>query len=280
MPFVVSLTNELLVTEDDLKKKWRSLRDCYHKHLRSKFTSPSDGRYKLLYRYKYWPWAQKMTVFKPYFVQTAKKIALVRGTKGKILTLPDSEVSEPETLHDNEPEPSNIPKPISREPTHTSKATSPEPTHTSKPSSPEPTFIPKFNSPKPTQPKKLKYGHPVVLVKKVNREKETSETCSQVTKEKTNEKKVVENKIEQNKDDIDLLFLSYAKTVKKLSEERQVITKFKISQLLMQQELAQLKDNAGDSTSTEIALDPIIIAEKLPEVTKYELDSDEEDVSN
>nr|CAH7714513.1 unnamed protein product [Callosobruchus chinensis] len=44
-------------------------------------------------------------------------------------------------------------------------------------------------------------------------------------------------------DDIDIIFQGYARTVKKFSARRQIFVKYKISQLLMEQELARLEEN-------------------------------------
>lgn len=44
-------------------------------------------------------------------------------------------------------------------------------------------------------------------------------------------------------DDIDIIFMGYAKTLKKFSPRRQTMVKFKFSQILMEEELAQQEEN-------------------------------------
>lgn len=50
-------------------------------------------------------------------------------------------------------------------------------------------------------------------------------------------------------DDIDLLFLSHAKVVKKFSPERQALLKFRIATLIVEEELANIR---GDPLQTNI----------------------------
>lgn len=47
-------------------------------------------------------------------------------------------------------------------------------------------------------------------------------------------------------DDIDLICLGYAKTIKKFNPKRQSIIKFKIARLIMEEELAQEIENGGN----------------------------------
>ncbi|XP_018575605.1 uncharacterized protein LOC108914314 [Anoplophora glabripennis] len=50
---------------NDLKKRWKNLRDCYSKYLRSKKTRTGQQA-KSICRYKSWPWAQHMEAFRPF----------------------------------------------------------------------------------------------------------------------------------------------------------------------------------------------------------------------
>jgi hypothetical protein len=53
-------------------------------------------------------------------------------------------------------------------------------------------------------------------------------------------------------DDVDLIFLSYAKTLKKFSPRRQTMTKFKIAQLLMEEELNQQAEDGYTTTTVSV----------------------------
>jgi hypothetical protein len=46
-------------------------------------------------------------------------------------------------------------------------------------------------------------------------------------------------------DDVDLLCMGYAKTIKKFSPRRQTVVKFKTAEILMQEELAQQIEDAA-----------------------------------
>nr|CAD7602458.1 unnamed protein product [Timema genevievae] len=50
---------------DDMKKKWKNLRDSYAKHLRAE-KSHTGQPPKSIDRYKTWPWAQQMAFFRPF----------------------------------------------------------------------------------------------------------------------------------------------------------------------------------------------------------------------
>ncbi|KAL1492138.1 hypothetical protein ABEB36_012626 [Hypothenemus hampei] len=57
-------------TGNDLKKRWKNLKDCYSKYIRSE-NSQTEHVSKNISRYKYWPWGQHMEAFRP-FMQIAK----------------------------------------------------------------------------------------------------------------------------------------------------------------------------------------------------------------
>lgn len=66
----------VLFAGEDLKKRWKNLRDCFSKHLRSEKTRTGQVA-KSICRYKSWPWAQHMEAFRPFlqFAQTKSNIA-------------------------------------------------------------------------------------------------------------------------------------------------------------------------------------------------------------
>lgn len=67
-----------LLAGDDLKKRWKNLRDCFSKHLRSEKTRTGQAA-KSICRYKTWPWAQHMGTFRP-FLQFAVTYSNITDT--------------------------------------------------------------------------------------------------------------------------------------------------------------------------------------------------------
>lgn len=54
----------------------------------------------------------------------------------------------------------------------------------------------------------------------------------------------------ESNEDIDIILNGYAKTIKKCSKKRQTLVKYKISKLLMEQELEQIEEDERSSTSS------------------------------
>ncbi|CAH1378441.1 unnamed protein product, partial [Tenebrio molitor] len=144
---------------DTLKKKWKNLRDCYAKHLRSEVVTHTGQERKILDRYKTWPWAKQMEIFKP-FCNLLVQILITNTSQRNSTT-------RKRRLEEQTQTPTSIDKVIA------------------------------YFDKKP---------------------------C---------------NNTQAGYDDVDLIFLSYAKTLKKFSPRRQTMTKFKIAQLLMEEELNQ-----------------------------------------
>lgn len=56
-------------TVEELRRRWKNLKDCYLKYLRSKLPGPKSP---LLKRYSTWPWAGHMAAIKPYINYTPR----------------------------------------------------------------------------------------------------------------------------------------------------------------------------------------------------------------
>lgn len=53
---------------------------------------------------------------------------------------------------------------------------------------------------------------------------------------------------EEQHDDIDLLFLGYAKTIKKFSKKRQITTKYRVAKIIMEQEMEEMEEMTNASS--------------------------------
>lgn len=146
----------MLFTVEELRRRWKNLKDCYLKYLRSKLPGPKSP---LLKRYSTWPWAGHMAAIKPFINYT------------------------PRVRYDREASPDHEPK----------------------------------------QPRIMEALNTVTYSGMENRTMEY--------------------------DDIDLLFLSHAKVVKKFSPERQALLKYRIATIIVEEELANIR---GDPLQTNI----------------------------
>ncbi|XP_044259023.1 uncharacterized protein LOC123007676 [Tribolium madens] len=165
---------------EELKKKWKNLRDSYSKHLR---WENSEHKSKSLDKYKTWPWVKQMEFLRPFFptVEPSKEVRVTHRQD----SLEESDVEEQKTRRE------------------------------------------KTSTPIPP-PKKKKVETP-----DINYSEKTQ--CFDVL----------------GLDDIDLICMGYAKTIKKFSPKRQTMVKFKLSQILMQEELAQQEENEQKNVRRE-----------------------------
>ncbi|KAF5276315.1 hypothetical protein FQR65_LT16416 [Abscondita terminalis] len=62
---------------DNVKKKWKNLRDCYAKYLRTEVVTHTGQERKHVDRYKTWPWVNQMEIFRPFlqFAQTSSNVS-------------------------------------------------------------------------------------------------------------------------------------------------------------------------------------------------------------
>nr|CAD7579787.1 unnamed protein product [Timema californicum] len=202
---------------DDMKKKWKNLRDSYAKHLRAEKSHIGQPP-KSIDRYKTWPWAQQMAFFRPFlqFGSTNSNISTVDS----VLDSPDESENSREGLF------------------------------VSKDRADEYGFLQQAvempTQPQPAQESPCRQA-PIANNRKRKHHEETLSQPSAVERVLA----YLENKnVDQNfsYEDIDLIFLGYAKTIKKFSPRRQTIVKFKMAQLLMEEELAQQMDDESKNT--------------------------------
>lgn len=178
---------------DDLKKKWKNVRDSYAKHLRSEKTTTGQA-IKKVDRYKTWPWAQQMSFFK-YFLKFA-------DTESNISLPDDAQENDPAQAEDRAKDQTTV----------------------------------QMETPPP--------------------KKKICRTVSARTKEETGQSsvdKVVSylqsKKLGQSEhDEIDMVFLGYAKTIKKFTNKRQIITKFRVAKILMEEELKNMEEQTTTAT--------------------------------
>ncbi|EEZ98234.1 uncharacterized protein LOC103315182 [Tribolium castaneum] len=154
---------------EELKKKWKNLRDSYSKHLR---WENSEHKSKTLDKYKTWPWVKQMEFLRPFFPYVEPK-------EGKV-----SQDSVEETDVEEQ------------------------------------------------KPRREKTSTPVPPPKKKKLE----------TPDLNNSDNFPIFDV-SGFDDIDLICLGFAKTIKKFSPKRRTLVKFRFSQILMQEELAQQEEN-------------------------------------
>lgn len=196
----------VLFAGDDLKKRWKNLRDCFSKHLRSEKTRTGQGA-KSICRYKSWPWAQHMDAFRP-FLQFAQ-------TESNIPTTDDIAES-PEVVDDGiEAESSENVNEASTGTTVQERSTQ------------------------------------ISYIRNSRQKRKPVENSS--SNNSSNVDKVIHflNKrhsdVKNNCDSIDLTFQGYASSVKKLSNRRQTMVKYKIAKIIMEEELAQEAETQMES---------------------------------
>lgn len=184
------------MTGDDLKKRWKNLRDSYSKYLRTEKTRTGQEM-KCLDKYKTWPWAKQME-----FLRSSLQFS---KTETNLPHLPlDQEEMESDHNSENRQDDEN------EQGVHQQQNT---------PSIPR-------NTPVLSRKRRTQEATPFstatqqVLTYLKNREASTP------THDKT-----------------DLLFMSYAKTVKTFSERRQTMVKYKIAKIMMEEELAQQEES-------------------------------------
>ncbi|KAL1488157.1 hypothetical protein ABEB36_015115 [Hypothenemus hampei] len=178
-------------TGDDLKKRWKNLRDCFSKYLRSEKTRTGQAA-KSICRYKTWPWAQHMEVFKPFlqFAQTQSNIT--------------DDLAESSKIADG--------------------------------------GIETWNIQNETTENRQKYYIILIHIRK-----------RKALNSSTNVDKVIEfldkrhSNVKNDCDSIDLIFKGYAASVKKLSNRRQTMIKYKIAKIIMEEELAQEAETPTES---------------------------------
>lgn len=96
---------DLFFAGDDLKKRWKNLRDCFSKYLRSEKTRTGQAA-KGVSRYKTWPWAHYMEMFRP-FLQFAQTYTNVPDAIAETPELTNEETETTETSDSRQSEAKN-----------------------------------------------------------------------------------------------------------------------------------------------------------------------------
>lgn len=223
-----------MVSGEEVKKKWRNLRDTYIKYLKN-----VKRKNKTQQNFKRWQWAIQMSEFHQYIVNSSRANATSvlndedRTNEGKttpeiFMELEDTELEEDPIADDEYNE--GLECSSSQNATcfdDSEEKNSPffkilQVNSISKPCSNVPRNVP-LNVP-PLNPLKRKL---------ISSSKEDSaEPSSSVDT-------LVENyqKKELKLDSVDLLFLAYANTVKSFSGKRQAIAKLKVAEVITEQEI-------------------------------------------
>ncbi|KAK2575422.1 hypothetical protein KPH14_008332 [Odynerus spinipes] len=165
------------------KNKWRHLRDCYGKYLRSQ----SDATGQCTKKYKRWTWASQMDFLKPHV--TTRQVDL-----NHVGNYSDSDTDTK----------------IKIEPAHEN-------------------IVQYFND-SHTEETSVSASCPVQPILNPNIPEETIEYLQT-------------GKVQKGMDAMDLLFLSYAQTLKTLSPQRQIAIKLQIAQIINKAEVAQLEEH-------------------------------------
>lgn len=215
---------------EELKKKWKNLRDSYAKHLRSLKTTTGQSAQKKLYK---WQWAKQMETFRPFmsFAKTESNIAEVTGeenTDGESMTA-DINRSEPS----QSPLSSRTPQDEFTLDIEQNVACTQEEGGSS--SRQTPVSLPK-NSRRTNSNKRIKAVE------------ETESPTEKVITYLKDKHSSCKNKTAEM-DAIDLIFAGYAKTIKKFSPQMQINAKLKLAQVMSELELQHEVEAAGSSAS-------------------------------
>lgn len=220
---------------ENVKKKWKNLRDCYAKHLRAEVVTHTGQEKKTVDRYKTWPWVKQMEIFKPFlqFAQTASNVPAI-----------DSELTSPRRDEYLEKDEDTMDDDTVAQNEWSEDQSRQQPPGTN--DTPAPDVRKGFSDTHRTNPPAS--GTPTSNATKRKRhiEQKTS-TPSSVDKVIA----YLEKRPSQAEyDEVDLICLGYAKTIKKFSPRRRTLTKFKIAQILMEEELNQQMEESTYATTS------------------------------
>lgn len=202
---------------EDIKKKWKNLRDAYSKHIRTEKTRTGQ-KAKSIDRYKTWPWAQQMSFFKSFlqFANTESNVDSLETT---------SHLQEAETQH-------SIYSSARSQSSLESASAIPTATETSV-EEPEITDTATSQTPRVVKKRRCDKKPEISSIDKV---------LSYLEKKQSN--------VQTSHDEIDLLFMGYAATVKKFSRKQQILVKHKIATIIME---AELLEQEADGNATPLS---------------------------
>ncbi|XP_062135696.1 uncharacterized protein LOC133845288 isoform X2 [Drosophila sulfurigaster albostrigata] len=220
---------ELEESGDELKKKWKNLRDSFSKYVRS--TKCTTGQAAV---HKTWIWAKQMEYFRP-FISFAKTSSNVSGIE---LSEPFSftetfqcKEESPESHMDDESNDEFNQSIVSNSTVDTEKPElKPFERSTAQSTSSMKDEI-EYNK------SKDELNQSIVSIPAVDTERPALKRLKRRTPQPTFS---VKDEIEC----VDMLFMAYAHTIKKFSPRRQAQVKFKIAELIMEEELANIEENS------------------------------------
>lgn len=191
-----------------MKKKWKNLRDTYAKYLKSTKTRTGQAKKNRLGE---WQWAEEMIFLKPY-LNLGKRIKNFDSSENESAV---QSGMKNDTLNNDDSELESEPITaiyVSHDDTFDTQDTSPVNT--------------------PPGSRSCEYSFLKNNKKSVNEALEYYESKSQ-------------KRSHSEMDDLEHIFLGYAKSAKKLSLRRQAIIKVKLAQLIAEQELSEIEENTG-----------------------------------
>ncbi|XP_067121320.1 uncharacterized protein [Centruroides vittatus] len=194
---------------DLLKRKWKNIRDSYARYLRS-VESTTGHISKNVNRYKSWQWARQMEVFRPFLFSSRN----------------DSNAHESNTEH---------------EAIHPEWESDEQPTRESEYFENQ-SMDPSSNHCQDVSSSAVHIRDNESWNRNKRRRKEEVENYSSVDKVLDYLKR---KGCHSSLDATELIFLGYAKTLKTFSPRRQIMTKMKIAQIMMKQELEEQDDRAS-----------------------------------
>lgn len=212
----------ILVLGEQVKKKWKNLRDTYAKYVRRNKTGQAANRAKK------WIWADQMKAFDPYLT-SAKTSSNVSDADSETNTesAEDLENRNIQSEHSENSLTDDAPNAEIQESQSQFTNEFPSPYSTPVPTSDAITLTPE-----------------ALIRERIGRKRNSdpSSSVSELIKYFESERKI-------EYDAIDHIFFAYAKTIRTFSGRRQAITKMKIAQVIMEQELLHQEELASTNKS-------------------------------
>ncbi|KAJ3662191.1 hypothetical protein Zmor_006547 [Zophobas morio] len=217
---------ELDESGEDVKKKWKNLRDSYAKYLKSKKTRTGQSAKK---NYKNWQWAPFMEHFKPFlaFANTDTNVSepVDVGENTEQLTN-NTTVSESDYSQTVETEDTDI-EDTTSDRTHIKNTTIPKPSQAS-----QERVVASTSSSNQSARQKRRSS-----VKAEERSGSAVDTVIAYLEEKR-KKKISPT---------DMIFMGYSETIQTFSPRRQAYVKMKIAEIMTEQECQHLEEVMGNN---------------------------------
>ncbi|XP_060653290.1 uncharacterized protein LOC132789347 [Drosophila nasuta] len=227
---------ELEESGDEIKKKWKNLRDSFSKYVRS--TKCTTGQSAV---HKTWIWAKQMESFRPFIssTKTSSNVSCIEPSEPFSFTEAfQCKEESPESHMDDEIN-DELNQSIVSIPAVDTERPDLKPL---KRSTPQSTSSVKDVIEYEESNDELKQS--IASIPAVDTERTPLKRLKRSTTQPTS---FVKDVIEylQTPDDLDILFMAYAQTIKKFSPRRQAHIKFKIAKLIMEEEIANLEENSS-----------------------------------